>query len=265
MKRRRFGVGFAAFAAAAAPGFSQTSANHLTDQERRDGWTLLFDGSTTQGWQEITGKPFPTNCWTIDNGCLKALVRLDGFQDLRTVETFRSFDLRFDWKLLERGNSGVKYKIQKVDEWVNAEGREARARGLEYQLADDKDPDAASDPRRVAGSLYSVIAPSPKVPPRIGEFNQSRIFVAGKRVEHWLNGQKVVAFETDAPEVEKQLRSNMAADDQGPVHRRGANQFTEPFIGDVVSEYTDQADVGNAISRRQPPRARDIQRSAASG
>ena len=73
-------------------------------------WILLFDGSTTNGWPEITGKPFPTNCWT--NG------------------------------------------------WTNAEGRQARARGLEYQLADDKDPDAASDPRRVAASLYSLIAPS---------------------------------------------------------------------------------------------------------
>lgn len=141
------------------------------------------------------------NCWTIEDGCLKALVRLDGFQDIRTVDTFRSFDLRFDWKLLERGNSGVKYKIQKVDEFVNAQGRQARARGLEYQLADDKDPDAASDPRRVAASLYSVIAPSPKVPPRIGVFNESRIVVTGRHVEHWLNGQRVVSFETDAPEV----------------------------------------------------------------
>jgi len=182
---------------------------------------LLFDGATPRGWQEITGKSFPSNCWTIEDNCLKALVRADGFQDMRTVETFRSFDLRFDWKLLERGNSGVKYKIQKVDEWVNAEGRQARARGLEYQLADDKDPDAASDPRRVAGSLYSLIAPSPRVPPRIGAFNESRIVATGKHVEHWLNGQRVVVFETDAPEVEKLLRSDMAADDHGAIHEEG--------------------------------------------
>jgi hypothetical protein len=48
-----------------------------------------------------------------------------------------------------------------------------------------------------------------------------RIVVAGKHVEHWLNGQRVVSFETDAPEVEKQLRSNMAADDHGPVREEG--------------------------------------------
>ena len=219
MTRRTFGICCAGLAAGNA--FPQETENRLTDAERRDGWELLFDGATTKGWQEITGKPFPLHCWTIADHCLKALVRTDGFQDIGTVETFRSFDLRFDWKLLERGNSGVKYKIQKVDEWVNAEGRQARARGLEYQLADDQDPDAASDPRRVAGSLYSVIAPSPRVPPRIGAFNESRILVVGKHVEHWLNGERVVSFDTDAADVVKQLRANLATDDHGPVHEEG--------------------------------------------
>src|SRR5271156_3571457 len=120
--------------------------NRLTNAERQEGWRLLFDGKTTAGWEEITGKPFPANCWTVEDGSLKALVRADGFQDIRTLESFRSFDLQFDWKVLKAGNSGIKYLIQKVDEWTNAAGRQARARGLEYQLADDADPDAASDP-----------------------------------------------------------------------------------------------------------------------
>src|SRR5580693_6592952 len=174
--------------------------NRLTDAERRQGWRLLFDGETTEGWQEITGKPFPANCWTVEDGSLKALVRSDGFQDIRTKESFRSFDLQFDWKILKGGNSGVKYLIQKVDEWTNAAGRQARARGLEYQLADDADADAASDPRRVAASLYSLIAPAPRIPPRIGEFNHSRLVVNGERAEHWLNGTKVVEFDTGSAE-----------------------------------------------------------------
>ena len=160
--------------------------NQLTDAERQQGWRLLFDGKTTAGWQEITGKPFPANCWTIEDASLKAVVRADGFQDIRTVEVFTSFDLQFDWKILQNGNSGLKYLIQRVDEWTNAAGREARARGLEYQLADDRNADAASDPRRVAASLYSLIAPAPRIPPRIGEFNHSRLVVNGHHVEHWL-------------------------------------------------------------------------------
>jgi hypothetical protein len=98
-----------------------------------------------------------------------------------------------------------------VDEWTNAAGRQARARGLEYQLADDADPDAASDPRRVAASLYSLIAPTPRIPPKIGEFNRSRLVVKGNHAEHWLNGTKVVEFDTGGAEVRKLLRSNLPA------------------------------------------------------
>jgi hypothetical protein len=184
--------------------------NQLTEAERAQGWRLLFDGKSGAGWEEITGKPFPANCWTVEDASLKALVRADGFQDIRTVEVFGSFDLEFDWKILKNGNSGVKYLIQRVDEWTNASGRQARARGLEYQLADDSNEDAASDPRRVAGSLYSLIAPVPRIPPRIAVFNHSRLLVQGHHVEHWLNGAKVVEFETDRAEVEKLLRSNLS-------------------------------------------------------
>jgi hypothetical protein len=184
--------------------------NRLTAAERQQGWRLLFDGATTAGWEEITGKPFPANCWKVEDGSLKALVRSDGFQDIRTTETFTSFELQFDWKVLRRGNSGLKYLIQRADEWTNAAGRQARARGLEYQLADDEDPDAASDPRRTAGSLYSLIAPVPRIPPKVGDFNHSRLVVNGHRVEHWLNGAKVVEFDTGDPEVQKLLRNDLA-------------------------------------------------------
>ena len=146
--------------ATAQPATAQPAEpNQLTAQERHDGWRLLFDGKTTAGWLEVTGKSFPSNCWTIENGSLKALVRTDGFQDIRTADSFRSFDLQFDWMLKADGNSGLKYLIQNVDEWVNKTGRQARARGLEYQLADNRNADAASDPRKVAGALYSLIAP----------------------------------------------------------------------------------------------------------
>jgi hypothetical protein len=192
--------------------------NHLTDAERRQGWRLLFDGQSTAGWQEITGKPFPTNCWTIENGSLKALVRTDGFQDIRTNESFLHFDLQFDWKMGGDSNSGVKYLIQKVDEWTNQQGRQARARGLEYQLAGDANPDAASDPRRVAGSLYSLIAPVPRVPPHIGAVNHSRLVVTRDRIEHWLNGTKVIDVDPANPVVQKLLRSyHEPVTDTGPI------------------------------------------------
>jgi len=198
-----------AWAGLVATAAHSAEPNQLTPEERRQGWRLLFDGATPAGWLEVTGKPFPANCWTVENGSLKALVRHDGFQDIRTAGTFRSFDLQFDWKLLAEGNSGVKYLIQNVDEWVNTGGRQARARGLEYQLADNASQDAASDPRRVAASLYSLIAPPPAAQPLIGEFNHSRLVVDGIHVEHWLNGARVVSFETTSPAVQRLLRASL--------------------------------------------------------
>ncbi len=167
-----------------------------------DDWHPLFDGKSSEGWVEVTGKPFPPNSWTVDDGCLKTVVRLGGAQDIRTVESFRSFDLQFDWKVLQNGNSGVKYLLQHIDEWNNALGRQARARGLEYQLADNHGPDAV-EPARSAASLYSAIAPQPPTTPAIGKFNHSRIIVNGDYVEHWLNGVRVVEFDLKGPEAQK--------------------------------------------------------------
>jgi len=176
-------------------------------------WHPLFDGSTSKGWVEVTGKPFPTHSWTVEDGCLKALVRTDGFEDIRTVESFKSFELQFEWKLAKLGNSGVKYLIQRVEDFTNKEGRQARARGLEYQLVDLDSPDA-SDPTRITGALYSLFAPA-NANWRIAVFNESRLIVHGDHVEHWLNGTRVLSYETTNSAVQSALRS-LLPKDAGP-------------------------------------------------
>lgn len=186
--------------------------NSLTVTERADGWQLLFDGHTTEGWVEVTGKPVPSNSWAVVDGCLKTVITPGGAQDIRTLESFHNYELEFDWKVLENGNSGVKYLIQKVDEWNNAQGRQARARGFEYQIADNRGPDAV-EPARSAASLYSAIAPSPATNPAVGSFNHSRISVKGNHVEHWLNGVRVVAFELSSAEAQKIVANNRAKTD----------------------------------------------------
>jgi hypothetical protein len=193
--------------------------NQLTEQETLQGWRLLFDGRSSSGWVEVTGKPFPPNSWTVDDGCLKTLVRPGGAQDIRTVATYGSFDLQFDWKVLANGNSGVKYLVQHIDEWNNQLGRQARARGLEYQIADNAGSDAV-EPSRSTASLYSAIAPSPKNAPAVGAFNHSRIIVNGDRVEHWLNGVRVVSFDVNGPEAQKLFLGLRQKDAPGsPIQR----------------------------------------------
>ena len=156
------------------------------------GWHSLFDGSTSKGWVEVTGKPFPAHSWTVEDGCLKALARTDGFEDIRTVESFTSFELQFEWKISKLGQSGVKYLIQ------------AQGIGLEYRLVDIYSLDI-SDPTRITGALYSILAPS-GANWKVGVFNESRVIVQGDHVEHWLNGARVLSFETTNPAVQAALR-----------------------------------------------------------
>jgi hypothetical protein len=176
------------------------AATALTSNAADAGWMSLFDGKTTAGWQEVTGLPFPTTSWTIEDGCLKAFPNPDGQQDIRTAAEFDSFEFQFDWKLLADGNSGVKYGIEKTDRWQRKgqKGFQARARGPEYQLVDNERGEAA-DPKRSCGALYGRIAPKPGAAKAAGEFNHSVLLVRGSHVEHWLNGVKVVEYDDAAP------------------------------------------------------------------
>src|ERR1035437_7253002 len=84
----------------------------LTAQEKSAGWRLLFDGKTYAGWEDPTKKLPPGDAFTIEDGCLKSLPPPKIEEDLFTLETFRDFELEFDWKISPGGNSGVKYRIQ---------------------------------------------------------------------------------------------------------------------------------------------------------
>jgi len=165
-------------------------------------WVSLFDGHTPAGWLEVTGRAFPTGAWTVEDGCLRAIVvKEGGFQDIRTVRTFREFELEFEWKIEPGGNSGVKYLIEKVDEWQRKDGRMARGRGPEYQLIDDEvNADSKGNPAKQTASLYGKLAPARPMAKPAGEFNVSRIVVRGGRVEHWLNGVKVLEYAHEAVE-----------------------------------------------------------------
>lgn len=179
---------------------SASGANVLTADERSAGWILLFDGKSTAGWTEVTGRPFPSSSWNIEDESLHAWNPGTGFQDLRSDLVLRSFELQFDWKIAAGGNSGVKYLVQKTDRWTNASGLQARARGLEYQLFDDA-AEPSVDPRKRCGALYDAIAPQNPAGCRPGQFHHSLLIVRAGHVEHWLDGRKVVEFEASSPLV----------------------------------------------------------------
>lgn len=173
----------------------QAKPNTLTDQEKQDGWKLLFDGSTTTGWRKLGFKEFPTKAWSIEDGAFH-LAKGGGGGDLAYQDKFENFELSFEWKVAPGSNSGVKYRVQE-------QPRQSFAFGCEYQIIDDNLAADARMPKRQTASLYDVIAPKAdkKLKP-VGEWNQSRIIVKGNHAEHWLNGEKVVEFDFFSPEWE---------------------------------------------------------------
>lgn len=177
--------------------------NTLTSQEIKNNVQLLWDGKTTSGWRGAYKAKFPEKGWEIKNGEL-SVVKSAGAEsqnggDIITTEKYGAFDLQFEFKLTEGANSGVKYFV------TESEGNKGSAIGLEYQILDDeKHPDAKLGVvgNRTIASLYDLI-PSLKDPrglKKIGEWNLGRIIVyPDNRIEHWLNGYKVVEYQRGTP------------------------------------------------------------------
>jgi hypothetical protein len=192
---------------------ADVAPNTLSDAEKREGWTLLFDGKSFAGWHGYSMAGFPDHGWTVDDGCIhnaKTNGRPGGGGgDIITTELFTDFDFSFEWKMSPVGNSGIKYFIKErtgapgAKMYVGDDGRSAV--GHEYQLLDDdKHPDGVQNgPIRQTASLYSLLPPDGLVKrlKPVGEFNQSRIVVRGNHVEHWLNGAKVLEYELGSPEL----------------------------------------------------------------
>jgi hypothetical protein len=177
--------------------------NTLTDEEKSNGVTLLWDGKTTEGWRGAYKNKFPEQGWEVKDGTLTA-EKSNGKEstnggDIVTVKEYSAFDLQFEFRLSEGANSGVKYFV------TESEGNSGSAIGLEYQVLDDeKHPDAKAGAvgNRTLASLYDLI-PSIKIPRglhKIGEWNYGRIVIhPDNRIEHWLNGYKVVEYQRGTP------------------------------------------------------------------
>jgi len=181
--------------ALALASFTSTAAepNTLTAEEKAAGWKLLFDGRSLAGWRIYGSTNQPGNGWQAGDGLLKKLKGVRG-GDIVTEQKFGDFELSWEWRIESGGNNGVKYLV--------TEERRG-APGHEYQMIDDDGhPDGRLGPKRQTASFYEVLAPAADKPlKKPGEWNQSRIVIRGQRVEHWLNGAKVLEYTLGSPEV----------------------------------------------------------------
>ncbi|WP_245536145.1 3-keto-disaccharide hydrolase [Terriglobus roseus] len=189
----------------AASAVSAQMVNTLTPKEKADGWQLLFDGKTTDGWRSARGGGFPATGWAVRDGAL-TVTEAGGEEagnggDIVSTRTYGDFELSVDFKLSPGANSGIKYFVD-LDMTPGHEGH-GSAIGFEYQVLDDAvHPDAkkGKDGDRTVASLYDMIPAAKDKPIKpIGEWNTARIVVRGKHGEHWLNGVKVLEYDRDSP------------------------------------------------------------------
>ena len=176
----------------------------------------LFDGKSLAGWRGYKKPDASGSRWAVQDGLLTLSPNdgkdTRGARDIITVETFDLFDLSWDWKIAEGGNSGLKYFV--------LEDRDS-AIGHEYQMIDDaRHPDAKIGPHRQTAAFYDVLAAgsgtfsqqiaAPGVRPTkpAGEWNTSRVRVApsrviagSTRVYHYLNDVRVLEYELNSPEL----------------------------------------------------------------
>jgi hypothetical protein len=159
------------------------------------GWTPLFDGKTLDGWRGYKRPDAVDTRWTVTGGMLCAGSAdgrdTHGARDLITKDTFDQFEVAWEWRIAEGGNSGLKYFVlEDMDSAI----------GHEYQMIDDeRHPDAKIGPQRQTAALYDVLAASNRPMKPAGQFNESRVVVKGRTVEHWLNGAKVLTYELESP------------------------------------------------------------------
>jgi hypothetical protein len=181
--------------------------NTLSAQEKANGYKLLFDGKTNTGWVGAYKTAFPSKGWNIANGQLSVLpsngAESTNGGDIVTKEEYAAFDLSFEFKLTEGANSGVKYFV------TLAEKNTGSAIGLEYQVLDDeKHPDAklGRDGNRTLASLYDLLKAIKNLGSTrpIGVWNRGRVVVyPNNKVEHYLNGVKVLEYTRGSEEFRK--------------------------------------------------------------
>jgi len=188
------------FASAATPGSSKP---------KKGKWGNLFDGKSFAGWHTFkkAGQPVTdADKWVIDDGAMHYTGGRGG-GDLVTDKEYGDFELEIDWKIAEKGNSGIIYHVSEDPKYTATYNT-----GPEMQVLDNErhpDAKAGKNGNRTAGSLYDMLPPSDKSAHKpAGEWNKAKLVIKGGKAEHYLNGKKIVEYPTSGPEWDKMVEGS---------------------------------------------------------
>ncbi|MCX8035718.1 MAG: DUF1080 domain-containing protein [Candidatus Sumerlaeia bacterium] len=149
------------------------------------GWENLLEGNWLDAWVDESGKPIKSG-WTVEDGVLH---RSGKAGSLVTKKDYGDFELEFEWKVAKGSNSGVKYRLHRV--------AANRLIGPEYQILDDAGHRDGKNAKTSAAAIYQIKEPDSKKELKpVGEWNQAKIVARGTKIEHWLNGKKVLEVDT---------------------------------------------------------------------
>jgi hypothetical protein len=186
--------------------------NVLTQKEKADGWILLFDGITTDGWRGFKMKGMPAD-WSVKDGCLVAAGSGGGEMsgDIITINEYKDFDLYLEWAISPGGNSGIFFHV------LEGDYPSTYATGPEYQLIDDTGYPGKLEDWQQTGANYAMHPANQdkkKLMPA-GEFNSSEIMIKKGHVTHWLNGEIIVEYDLWTDEWHKLARGGKWKDYPG--------------------------------------------------
>jgi len=179
-----------------------TPLNRLTADEAREGFELLFDGKGLEGWTAFKQDAPPDKGWVVRDAAIVHEAR-GGGGDLVSREVYGDFDFRFSFRVAPGANSGVMWH-------VTDEGAETYFSGPEYQVLDDgaRKP----GPKHAVGALYDLVPATDKVVRPAGQWNEGRIVVRDGRLQHFLNGRKVVDCACAGPEWDQLIAESKFRD-----------------------------------------------------
>ena len=181
-----------------APAVSTTSgATTLTAEQTAAGWRSLFDGTSTSAWRGYKSPTFPAG-WSIVDG---VLTKSGSVGDLLSKEQFGNFELALDWNLSTGGNAGIFYRGTEEYDHIYWSAPE-------YQLLDDANHPDGKSRLTSAGAAYALYPPPAGVVKPAGQWNSTLIVVNGNRVQHWLNGQKLLEYELGSPDWEAKVKAS---------------------------------------------------------
>ena len=188
---------------------STTVLYTLTDQERTEGWELLFDGRTLDGWK-LYNRDTIGPLWSVQGGAIifdskNVSKENKDVQSLVSIRQFGNFDLQLEWKISTGGNSGVLYHVVEDPKY-----KFSYETGPEYQVLDDIGWTGETlRPTQLSGSSYDMYpAPVSKKILPAGEWNTARIVYNNGHVEHWMNGEKIIEFEEGNDDYKKRYKKS---------------------------------------------------------